>query len=59
MLKFRIESFLLDSGKPRSTLMKAILGWTNANAANAAKIANGVITRVSNDCLGLTWGETV
>jgi hypothetical protein len=59
MLKFRIESFLLEAGKPRSTLMKAALGWTNANAANGPKIANGVITNFSNDWLGLSRGDTV
>jgi hypothetical protein len=56
MQKFRIESFLLDAGKPRSTLMKAVLGRTNANAA---KIANGVMTHFSNNCLGLSRGDTV
>jgi hypothetical protein len=39
MLKFRIESFLLHAGKPRSTLVNTILGRTNANAAKIATIA--------------------
>jgi hypothetical protein len=56
MLKFRVGLFLLDAGKPRSTLVKAVLGRTNANAV---KIANGVITHISNDCLRLSRGDTV
>jgi hypothetical protein len=56
MLKFRLESFLLDAVKLRSTLMKAVLGRTNANAA---KIANGVIADFSNNCPWLSRGDRV
>jgi hypothetical protein len=41
MLKFSIESFLLNAGKARPTLVKVVFGQTNAYAA---MIANGVIT---------------
>jgi hypothetical protein len=56
MLKVRIESFLLDAWKLRSTLVKAVLGRTNAHVV---MIATGVITHFSNDCLRLSRGDTV
>jgi hypothetical protein len=59
MLKFRIESLLHDAGNARSTLMKALMGRTNAKITNPPKIPNDVITHFSNDCLGLSDGNTV